>query len=128
MKIEKVFIDWLNYEFTFYIGTNQRENFEVIDLGEPNDLWFHANNISSCHVVCNISSFINEEKNTENLEKITKKEMNYIVKVGAFLCKKHTNKLKNMKNVEIMYTQIKNICKTKVDGCVTTQNVKKIIC
>ena len=27
------------------------ENFNVIDKGNLNDLWFHANNISSCHVV-----------------------------------------------------------------------------
>jgi len=54
--------------------------------------------------------------------------MHYIIKVGALLCKNNTNKLKSIKNVEIMYTYIKNIVKTEVPGCVISQNTKTIIC
>ena len=71
------------------------ENFEVIDKCSQDDLWFHAKNISSCHVVCQLP------------EKLSKKEMSYIIKVGALLCKNNTNKLKICKNVEIIYTYIK---------------------
>jgi predicted ribosome quality control (RQC) complex YloA/Tae2 family protein len=87
MKTENIFIDALNKEITYYIGKNQKENFDVIDKGNINDLWFHANNISSCHVVCNVP------------EKISRKELQYILKKGALLCKNNTNKLKNIKNV-----------------------------
>jgi hypothetical protein len=59
---------------------------------------------------------------------IDKKELRYVIKTGALLCKNNTNKLKSIKNVEIIYTQIKNITKTDIDGCVLTQNVKTIIC
>lgn len=117
MKIEKVLIQGLDKEITFIIGKNKSENFEVIDMGGENDLWFHANDISSCHVVCLLSD-----------PDIDKKDLRYIIKTGALLCKNNTNKLKSMKNVEIIYTQIKNITKTDIDGCVLTQNTKSIVC
>jgi predicted ribosome quality control (RQC) complex YloA/Tae2 family protein len=111
MKTENIYIYALKREFTFYIGKNQSENFEVIDKGAS-----HANNVSSCHVVCHIS------------EVLSKKELQYIVKAGALLCKNNTNKLKSEKNVEILYTCIKNVIKTDIPGSVITQNTKTIIC
>jgi predicted ribosome quality control (RQC) complex YloA/Tae2 family protein len=116
MKTERIYIDVLKKELVFYIGQNQAENFEIVDKSTINDLWFHANNISSCHVVCKLP------------EQFSKKEMRYIIKVGALLCKNNTNKLKSIKNVEIIYTYIKNIVKTEVAGCVIAQNTKIIIC
>ena len=116
MKTETIFIQAIKRNITFYIGKNQDENFEVIDNGAENDLWFHAKNISSCHVVGIIP------------DDIDKKEIRYIVTVGALLCKNNTNKLKSLKNVEITYTQIKNITKTNIRGCVETQNTKTIVC
>lgn len=116
MKTETIYVDALKREFVFYIGKNQNENFEVIDKGTSDDLWFHANNVSSCHVVCEVP------------EKLYKKEIQYIIKIGALLCKNNTNKLKTLKNVEIIYTFIKNIEKTNTPGCVLTTNTKTIIC
>ena len=34
----------------------------------------------------------------------------------------------SISNVEFIYTQIKNVTKTAVAGCVTTQNTKTIVC
>jgi predicted ribosome quality control (RQC) complex YloA/Tae2 family protein len=116
MKTEIVFIQGLKREVTFYIGKNQSENFEVIDKGSPDDLWFHAKEVSSCHVVCELP------------ENLNKKELAYIVTAGGLLCKNNTNKLKGLKNVEIIYTKIENVTKTKIPGCVITENEKKIIC
>lgn len=116
MKTENIFIQALKREVTFNIGKNKNENFEVIDNGSADDLWFHAKDESSCHVVCELPDDIN------------KKELNYIIKVGALLCKNNTNKLKSISNVEIIYTQIKNVTKTNIPGCVTTQNIKTIKC
>ena len=115
MKIENILIKTLKREITFYIGKNQNENFEVIDKGKTEDLWFHAKDVSSCHVVCEVPTDID------------KKDMRYIITIGALLCKSNTNKLKGLKNVNIVYTQIKNVTKTDVDGCVLTQNVKTIV-
>jgi predicted ribosome quality control (RQC) complex YloA/Tae2 family protein len=115
MKIETVFVKGLNRNITFYIGKNQKDNNIVIENSSINDLWFHANEISSCHIIANIPS------------DITKKELHYIIKVGALMCKNNTNKLKKLKNVEIIYTQVKNITHTSIPGCVNVINEKIII-
>lgn len=115
MKTEKIFIQPLKREIVFHIGKNKNENFEVIDMGSSNDLWFHAKDEPSCHVVCKIPDDINKE------------DLRYIIKTGAVLCKRNTNKLKNQSNIEIIYTQIKNILKTETPGRVLTQNTKKVV-
>lgn len=116
MRTENIFIQALKREIVFYIGKNQNENFDVIDMATNDDLWFHAKDESSCHIVCEIPNDLN------------KKELQYIIKVGALLCKNNTNKLKNIPKVAIIYTQIKNVTKTTVEGCVITQGVKTIVC
>ena len=114
MKTENIFIQGLDRDITFYIGQKQAENFNVIDKGNSDDLWFHANEISSCHVVAILP------------ENINKKDLRYIIKMGALLCKLNTNKLKSLDGIEIIYTEIKNIEKTHVPGCVKIKNTKTI--
>ena len=104
MKTEIVFINALKREVIFYIGKTQSENFAVIDMGSEQDLWFHAKDESSCHVVCELPDDIN------------KKELQSIIKTGALLCKINTNKLKSLSNVAITYTQIKNITTPEIFG------------
>jgi predicted ribosome quality control (RQC) complex YloA/Tae2 family protein len=117
MKTENIFIDALKREVIFYIGKTQSDNFKVIDLGKEDDLWFHAKDISSCHVVAIIP---------EN-EDFTHKELLTIIKKGASLCKENTTKLNEYSNVEIIYTKLKNVIKTKTPGCVNTCNTKTIV-
>jgi predicted ribosome quality control (RQC) complex YloA/Tae2 family protein len=117
MKTESIFVKELDLFVTFHIGKKQDDNFDVIDMVAGNDLWFHANNISSCHVVCEVPKDQN----------LSKKQMMYLVKIGALLCKNNTNKLKSVSNVEIIYTKIQNVTKTSVPGCVITKNTKMIV-
>jgi len=117
MKTENIYIQGLKREIVFHIGKSQKENFEVIDMGEPHDLWFHAKDKSSCHVVCVIPEDI-----------IDKKDLKYIIKMGAQICKNNTNKLKSLQHIEFVYTEIKNIEKTNIQGCVSTTNTKTIVC
>ena len=114
MKKEVLLLQGLNREITFHIGQNKNENFDVIDKGDPDDLWFHANEISSCHVVANIPSDISD------------KDRKYIIKAGALLCKKYTNKIKSLNDIEVVYTKIKYIEKTQYIGCVKIINQKII--
>lgn len=114
MKTENLFLQGLNREITFYIGQNKNENFDVIDKGESYDLWFHANDNSSCHVVAIVP------------KDISNKDKKYIIKAGAILCKKYTSKLKCVSDVDIIYTTIENVKKTEKIGCVNVENVKKI--
>ena len=107
MKTEVMFLCGLNREITFYIGTHKAENFDVLDNGEPNDLWFHANEVSSCHVVASVPPDIEPKK------------LRYIVKAGALLCKRYTSKIKCADNVDILYTRVKHVAKTRHTGCVT---------
>ena len=97
MKTETIFIQGLNDEVTFYIGQKQSENFDVIDMGSESDLWFHAKNVSSCHVVAELPE-----------ENLSKKELQEILQHGCRLCKENTSKLNGIHNVEFIYTQIKN--------------------
>jgi predicted ribosome quality control (RQC) complex YloA/Tae2 family protein len=117
MKTETIYIQGLEREIVFHIGCNQYENFQIIDMCSSDDLWFHASNVSSCHVVSIIPPDI-----------IDKKNLQYIIKAGALLCKNNTNKLKSLKKIEIIYTKIQNITKTTIPGCVITKNCKSIIC
>lgn len=117
MKLETIFIKPINKYINFYIGKSKNDNFEVIDKGNLNDLWFHAKNISSCHVIAIIPDIINDKKN-----------LKYIIKTGAFLCKNNTNKLKGLQNIEITYTKIKNIIKTEIQGQVEVLESKVIKC
>jgi len=114
MKTENLFLQGLNREITFYIGQNKNDNFDVIDKGGPYDLWFHANEISSCHVLAIVP------------KDISNKERKYIIKAGAMLCKKYTNKIRTLPEIEIIYTEIRNIEKTEYIGCVKIMNQKKI--
>ena len=83
---------------TYRLGKNAKENFQLIDDADPEDWWFHLADESSGH--CIIDSSI-----------VDKEMINY----ASNLVKEHS-KLKNNKNVKVIYTQIKNITKTKILG------------
>jgi predicted ribosome quality control (RQC) complex YloA/Tae2 family protein len=87
----------------------------VIDMGESTDYWFHANNVSSCHVVAKIP------------DDIDKRGLKTILKRGALLCKQNTNKLAKNGNIEIVYCPVKNVKKTDVPGLVEFTGGKVIV-
>jgi len=116
MKIQNCTFDNITCEIIYYIGINAKDNFVVIDNSKMNDIWFHATDYSSCHVVAQIP------------ENMNKKQLNTIIKKGVLLCKQNTNKLKDMNNVKFMYTYIMNITKCNEDGSVIANNTKSIYC
>jgi len=114
MKIESVFIPRLNQSVTYHVGQNAKDNFAVIDSAESSlDIWFHAAQESSCHVVCLVPP------------NIDKKARQLIIKQGALLCKMHTPKLRSLKNADIIYTEIRNVKKNAVDGQVYLEGAFK---
>jgi|1048.fasta_scaffold47086_2 predicted ribosome quality control (RQC) complex YloA/Tae2 family protein len=115
MKKEIIYFDDIDREITYLVGKNKQDNFHIIDISSPDDIWFHANNVSSCHVILQLPEDISD-----------KKILKILIKKGALLCKQNTHKLNNEKNVEIIYTFLKNVTKTKVCGCVTTKNTKSL--
>lgn len=116
MKIETKFIQSLNNTIDFKIGQSAQDNFDIIDVSEPNDLWFHLYGESSCHVIASINTEI----------KLDKKQKRQIITQGALVCKQYSRH-KSAKNVNIIYTEIKNIEKTETIGTVQVNEQKSIL-
>jgi len=114
MRSQTIFIQGLNMKITYLIGENKADNFHVIDNSSPNDIWIHANHISSCHVVCKMP------------DGIKRKDIRYIIKASALLCKKYTGKLNGLVT-DFVYCKMSDVRKTDVIGCVSVSNSKNII-
>lgn len=100
-------------KIVFHIGQNAKDNFQIIDNSEPDDIWFHIKDISSCHIVAQISKYYDTES------------MQTIIELGSALCKQNTRKLNSLKSrVDVIYTEIKNVKKTKTLGQVETKNTR----
>ena len=112
-------IEALNITITFYVGKDAKDNFAVIDKTmdlNPDNIWFHVEDKPSCHVVADIPLDLN----------LDKKELMYIVKQGAIVCKQ-CSKYKSEPNLSIVWTKIKNVYKTKVFGSVATVDTKCVL-
>ncbi len=107
MKIETIEIPSINATIDYIVGQNAQDNHDIIDDAADDDIWFHVDNRSSCHVIAKL---------TENFKR---KEMRYIIKQGAVLCKKHS--YPNIKNLPIISTKIKHLIKTDIPGQVITK-------
>ncbi len=83
------------------IGENANENDEIIGQSKQTDVWFHLDNLPSCHVVIEC-----DKKNP-----INKQMINYC----ASLCKDNT-KYRNYKKLKVKYTEIKNVKRTETPG------------
>ena len=103
-------------DVSFLVGTSAQDNFDIIDISDPDDIWFHVKDESSCHVIA---------KMPDVGEKIDKKMRRLIIKQGALLCKMES-KYKSAKNLEIIYTKVKNVKKTATVGSVIAEPVSVI--
>jgi len=113
MKTVTIFDNLVNMELTVYVGHNAIENWQIIDISKPNDLWFHLQDMPSSHVVLSIPS---------NIKKVSKQTINKC----ALLCKEHS-KMANYKNIKVIYTDIRNIKKSTEIGSVITKKTTTII-
>lgn len=90
-----------NQEYIFIIGQNKYDNFQIIDDAESTDIWFHLERHPSCHVIL---------KNIDKLSDIPKQ----VIRRGAYLTKLNSKGVTEKRSV--MYTQLKNVVKTKIIG------------
>ena len=117
MKTQNIILPLSKTEIQFDIGQNKEENSIIISQASQNDYWFHLHNDSSCHVIAHIPAEV----------KISRKERGYIIRKGAELCKLNS-KMKNEKNVSIIFTKIQNVVQTdKVGQVEITENPSIII-
>jgi predicted ribosome quality control (RQC) complex YloA/Tae2 family protein len=115
MKTETIAFPTLNEPVTFYIGSSQQENHDVIALGKPDDLWFHLADMSSAHVVAILPTI-----------KITRKQRGSIIRRGAYLCKIHTAKAASLSSVSVTYSTIKYVTPTSIPGSVLVREAHEI--
>ena len=97
-------IEVVENDIKYKLGRNAQENFEIIDEAKKintNYWWFHIENSPSGHCIVY----------TEQLDKA-------IIQYAGNLVKQYS-KLKNQKNVSIIYTQLKFVKKNKTIGEVT---------
>lgn len=94
------------------IGQNKQDNFDIIDSANDTDIWFHVQDIASCHVIL---------KTELNINKVP----HQVLKRCAYLCKINS-KAKTMTKCDIAYTTINNVTKTNVIGQVQIKNFKII--
>jgi len=113
-KTEVKLIQGLNQDITFFIGKSAAGNFEIIDNADEHDLWFHLDNEASCHVIASIP------------ETIDRKDLRYIIKQGAILCKQNSSTKNSKTKTNVVYTRVKNVEKTKIPGKVIVSEEKII--
>lgn len=109
-----VAIPALGRSIEYTIGKNAADNFAILDEASSNDIWFHIEGQSSCHVIASVPSDIDRKKTR------------YLIKQGAILCKQYTAKLSNQKNVEIIYAKVCDVEKTAIVGSVIVSNGKTV--
>jgi hypothetical protein len=85
---------------TFLIGTDRCDNYNIIEISNPNDLWFHANDVPSCHVIAVVPPSVN---------KCTKRK---VITQGCLLCKQNTNTLKRVSTqIDFVISSVDNLIK-----------------
>ncbi len=107
--------------FDIYVGTNSKENWDLIDNSDPIDLWFHVDDFPSGHVV------IKEIFDTSQTNPISNEPEypNQIISLAANYCKSQS-KCKDRTKLKIVYTEISNLRKGKNIGSVYVSNPKHI--
>jgi len=92
------------------LGENARENWELISSKEvkPGYYWFHLYSFPSGHLV-----LFSEEIKPE------------IIEYCCDICKTHS-KMRNIKNIKIDCTQVKNLIKTEKIGEVEYKSNRKV--
>jgi predicted ribosome quality control (RQC) complex YloA/Tae2 family protein len=111
--MEKIIYTFNNIEYNIVIGKNRFQNWEIIDSSKETDIWFHAENHASAHVIL--------ETNIP-LSQIPRQ----VLKRCACLCKCNS-KSKTLQKCPIIYTTINNVVKTNIVGQVLSQNTRRII-
>jgi len=106
----------------FYIGSNAKENWELLDKSKQindNFIWFHLNSFSSPYVI--MYKTIDELNNIFN-----KSEIDDIYRFAANLCKQHS-KYKFLNNLKIVYSPLKKLSKGDNIGEVIIRGKRNII-
>jgi predicted ribosome quality control (RQC) complex YloA/Tae2 family protein len=81
-------------DIKYIIGENAKDNWNLLDMSDESDYFFHLSSFPSCYVIM------------ESQEEPTKNMLEY----GAFLCK-NSGKYKSVGNLKIDYCKCSNLKK-----------------
>jgi predicted ribosome quality control (RQC) complex YloA/Tae2 family protein len=98
----------------YFIGKSAKDNFDIIDNAESHHIWFHIEGEPSGHVIASIPKGID------------RKNVKYIIKQGAVLCKQYS-KFKSEKKVGIVYTTVDKLQKADRIGSVVAEGTKTVV-
>jgi predicted ribosome quality control (RQC) complex YloA/Tae2 family protein len=105
-------LKFIKDNYILYLGENAQENWDLLK-NDKSSMWLHLNNFPSGHCIITKSC----------LDKNYNKQ---IIMYGAQLIKEHS-KYKNLKNIKVVYTELKNVKKGEVIGEVIIKKCKFII-
>jgi predicted ribosome quality control (RQC) complex YloA/Tae2 family protein len=97
---------YLNNRFV-RIGSNAKENWELIDTLKRNDIWVHLKDVPSCHAVIRLP------KKCRDNNMILTHDLNHTARMVCINSSKH---IKNNKMVDVIYIKGKYVKKGKTEG------------
>ena len=103
----------INSEKQCFVGSNAKENWNLLEESNPTDILFHLHSFPSCYVILKND---NDEFPNSN-----------IIKEAAIICKTNT-KYKNLKDIKVDYTFCRNIEKGEKVGELIYKSNKKVLC
>ena len=101
-----------NSNYQCFVGSNAKENWQLLDDSKPTDILFHLHSFSSCYVIL--------KNDNDEFPEID------IIKESAIICKTNT-KYKNLKDIKVDYTFCKNIEKGEKVGELIYKSNKKVL-
>lgn len=96
--------EWKEDTILYRLGRSASENFSLLDDADPDDWWFHLEGHPSGHLI--VESF----EMTPDM-----------VGRAAALVRDHSKLKDSHKKVKVIYTQVRNVAKTKVPGRVVVR-------
>jgi hypothetical protein len=108
-------------EYIVWVGTNAKDNWNIIQLSEPDDIWFHIDNLPSAHVILRHRGYCSAE----------------IVARCALLCRQSMKKIQTGKTdkkgkkggITVISTEVANLTFGENVGMVhisKTANIERI--
>jgi predicted ribosome quality control (RQC) complex YloA/Tae2 family protein len=108
MRLRYLYVPQLDKELEVWIGENAKDNEKCIQLADEESLWFHLEDISSCHII--LQTF-GAAVNKSELQQIGE------------LFSEYKGGLK--KKYGVIYTEVKNVKLTKTRGTVIPSNTRR---
>jgi predicted ribosome quality control (RQC) complex YloA/Tae2 family protein len=101
-----------NSNYQCFVGSNAKENWQLLSESNPTDILFHLHSFPSCYVILknDFDTFPNQD----------------IIQQTAIICKTNT-KYKNLKDIKVDYTFCRNVEKGEVVGELIYKSNKKVL-